>query len=423
MNYSQTNQNSGMILVLGNRGKTGRRVAARLNQMGIAFRGGSRSSLPAFDWNEPAGWGAVLEGIESVYLAYPQELPIEGATDHIGTFVQCAREAGVEHIVLLTGRGEEAGLAQENLLKESGLDWTVIRSAWFSQNFSEGGFTDWLDSGELRLPEGRASEPFVDLDDIADVVCAALTLPGHKSQVYEVTGPDLLSLGEVATELADALKKPVTFTPLTHTEYRSSLMEYGLSEDELTVVDFLFKDLLDGRNAHLGDGVQRALGRKPADFKTFVVRELTGDSTSTSKASETGRRHQMHTFKRFVAQFINGGDETVLDELVHDDYVYRGPDQEVRGKSELVQMFRNYRIAFPDLAVTAHNLMGDGDRVMMDFSLQGTHQGEFMGMPATEKSFLIRGLIISRFKEDKICEDWEILDQISLLTQLGAMPG
>ncbi len=429
MNTMQQSQNPGLILVLGNTGNTGSRVAARLNQKGVPFRGGSRSSSPVFDWNRPAGWGAVLEGIQSVYVAYPQELPIEHATEHIGAFIQHAREAGVKHIVLLTGRGEENGLVQENLLKESGLGWTVIRSAWFSQNFSEGSFADWVDSGELVLPGGRASEPFVDIEDIADVACAALSLPGHMGQVYEVTGPRLLSFGEIAAELTHMLNKPVEFTPVTHAEYRARLKEFGVPESNLALVDFLFQELLDGRNTHLGDGVRKALGREPTDFKAFVQRDLTDRSTRPSGQSvpsylgAASRAEQIHSFKRFVAEFINGGDEGVLDELVHEDYVYRGPDQEVRGKNGLIHMFRNYRNAFPDLAVTTHNLMADGDKIIMDFSLQGAHKGEFMGMPATGKNFRIRGLIVSRFKEGKITEDWEILDLMTLLNQLEAIPG
>lgn len=419
MSTIQQRQNPGLILVLGINGNTGSRVAARLQEIGVAFRGGSRTSSPAFDWNYPTGWAAVLEGVESVYVAYPQELPVAHATEHIGAFIEEACKAGVKHMVLLTGRGEEQGLQQEQLLKESGLDWTVIRSAWFNQNFSQGSFTDWMDSGELALPGDRAAEPFVDLEDIAEVACATLCLPGHVGQVYEVTGPDLLSFEEVAAKLS--LKRAVNFVPLSHSAYRAGQKAQGVPEAELALVDFLFQNLLDGRNAHLGDGVQKALGRGPVDFKTFVQRDLIDpDTSSTGQLTLFSPMDHLHTFKRFVTEFINGGNEQVLEDLVHQDYLYRGPGQEVRGKDGLIQLFRTYRDAFPDLAVTTHDLMADSHKVVMDFSLQGTHRGDFMGMPATGNRFCIRGLIVSRFKAGKIANDWEILDQMNLLHQLEA---
>lgn len=274
MSKAQQKQSSGLVLVLGGTGNTGRRVTAGLSQMGISFRGVSRTSSPSFDWNKPEGWPAVLDHVKSVYLAYPQELPIQHATKQISAFIDQAQKAGVRHIVLLTGRGEAEGLAQENLLKQSGLHWTVIRSAWFSQNFTEGHFNEWRETGRLTLPEGRASEPFVDIEDLAQVACAALTQAGHNKKIYEVTGPRLISFEEVAADLTQILQKPLTYNPVTHTEYRDQLKAYGVPEDGLDLVDFLFQELLDGRNAYLGDGIQKALGREPTDFKAVMKRDL-----------------------------------------------------------------------------------------------------------------------------------------------------
>lgn len=424
MNSMQPSTQNPSILILGHTGNTGSRVAAHLKQQGIPYRGASRSSSPVFNWSRPEDWDMVLDQVQSVYVTYPQACPMDQATSRISAFIKHAKKAGVQHIVLLTGRGESQALEQEKRLQESGLAWTVIRAAWFSQNFSEGWFTDWQTSGELALPGKRAPEPFVDIEDIAEVACAALTLPGHAGQVYEVTGPDLLSFDGVSNILADVLKKTVHFSPLTQAGYRNHLKQNGVPEDQLSLADFLFETLLDGRNARLGNGVQKALGRAATPFAVFARRELTDreadagcrmENTDRDSAKQTGN---IATFKRFIAEFINGGNEAILNELIQANYLFRSPDHAVRGKDGLIHMFRGYRQAFPNLKVTTHDLMADGDKVMMDFSLQGTHQGNFMGMPPTGNNFNIRGLIISRFEAGKIAEEWEILDLATLHQQL-----
>ena len=122
---------------------------------------------------------------------------------------------------------------------------------------------------------------------------------------------------------------------------------------------------------------------------------------------------------RFVAEFINEGDESVLEELVHDDYIYRSPDEEVYGREGLAAMFRGFRAAFPDMQLTVHEVISTDDSTVLDFTLSGTHQGEFMGIPATERPFGIRGVVITRYRDGRIAQEWEILDNMTLLRQLG----
>lgn len=124
------------------------------------------------------------------------------------------------------------------------------------------------------------------------------------------------------------------------------------------------------------------------------------------------------TIRRFVSEFINGGDESVLPDLVHEDYVYRTPGDEVVGRDGLAQMFRGYRRAFPDMSLRMNDLLVDGDKAVLDFSLGGTQRGEFMGIPASGRPFEIRGIVISRFRDGMIAEDWELLDVTGMVQQL-----
>lgn len=261
------------VLVLGGTGKTGRRIATRLKAMGVPIRIGSRSSLPSFDWHNNATWDACLNGVAAVYINYAPDLAMPGATDAIQTLVDRAKTHKVRHLVLLSGRGEEEAQACERIVQDSDIAWTVVRASWFNQNFSEGAFVEMVQAGQITLPNVVTPEPFVDVNDIADIVVAALTEPGHAGELYEVTGPRMMTIADVATELSQATGRDIRYVPVPHGAFLTGLVESGAPKDAVWMLDYLFSTVLDGRNAHLTDGVQRALGRPPKDFADYA-REL-----------------------------------------------------------------------------------------------------------------------------------------------------
>ncbi len=258
------------ILVLGATGKTGRRIVERLTEKGLPVRAGSRSAALPFDWNDPATWAPVLEGVKAVYIAYHPDLAVPGATDTIRALVKQAAESGVRRAVLLSGRGEEEAQLCEQIVQNSGLEWTIVRASWFAQNFSENFMRDQVMEGVVALPAGDVKEPFVDADDIADVAVAALTEEGHAGQLYEVTGPRLLSFTEAVEEIAQASGREVRFQPITLEQSNAAMEALGLPREFTWLLDYLFRTVLDGRNEYLTDGVQRALGRPPKDFAEFA---------------------------------------------------------------------------------------------------------------------------------------------------------
>lgn len=193
-----------------------------------------------------------------------------GATDAIASLVAKARQAGVRKLVLLSGRGEQEAQACERIVAAGGIDWTVVRASWFNQNFSEGAFVDMVLAGQITLPASATPEPFVDVDDIADVAVAALTEDGHEGEIYELTGPRLLTLADVAAELSRACGRIVTYVPVPHAAFINGLKRSGAPNDVVWMLDYLFATVLDGRNAHQTDGVERALGRAPKDFAEYA---------------------------------------------------------------------------------------------------------------------------------------------------------
>ncbi|MEM6784017.1 MAG: NAD(P)H-binding protein [Bacteroidota bacterium] len=270
MTTPTTTPKTDRILVLGGTGKTGRRIVERLRTRGIDVRVGSRSATPSFDWDNEATWDAGLEGVTAAYISYAPDLAIPGATDAIQAFVDRAKQRGVQRLVILSGRGEAEAQACERIVQTSGLAWTVVRASWFSQNFSEGAFADMVLAGQVTLPGGDIPEPFVDVDDIADVAVAALTEPGHDGEVYEVTGPRLLTFYDVAADLSRATGQPVQFIPVPHDAFVEGIRASGAPKEVVWMLDYLFATVLDGRNASLTDGVQRALGRPPKDFAAYA---------------------------------------------------------------------------------------------------------------------------------------------------------
>ena len=263
-------EHTGPVLVLGGTGKTGRRIVSRLKRRGIETRIGSRSASPAFDWQDPDGWDATLKGAHSVYISYTPDLAVPAAKEAILELVHRAKAHGVKHLVLLSGRGEPDAQASERIVQESGIDWTIVRASWFNQNFSEGEFLQLVLSGNITLPVGHVREPFIDADDIADVAVAALTETGHAGEVYEVTGPRLMTFEDVARDIANASGRPVKFVRIPSEDFLQGLRQAGAPDDQIWLLDYLFTNVLDGRNAHLTDGVQRALGRPPKDFSEFA---------------------------------------------------------------------------------------------------------------------------------------------------------
>jgi uncharacterized protein YbjT (DUF2867 family) len=267
---NNTTANRGPILVLGGTGKTGRRIVQRLTGLGIATRVGARSADPAFDWNDPGTWARAVDGVEAVYISYAPDLAVPGATGSIREFVDLAVANGVRRLVLLSGRGEEEAQRCERIVQDSGLKWNVVRASWFAQNFSEGEFLPMVRNGAVTLPAGEIPEPFVDADDIADVAVAALTEDGHHGQIYELTGPRCLTLAEAVAEIAEAAGRKIEYIPIPHEAFTSEIAKSGAPDDIAWLLDYLFSTVLDGRNAQVCDGVQRALGRQPTDFSEFA---------------------------------------------------------------------------------------------------------------------------------------------------------
>lgn len=133
-----------------------------------------------------------------------------------------------------------------------------------------------------------------------------------------------------------------------------------------------------------------------------------------SKTNET-------VIRRLIDEVINNRDFSVLDKLVHPNYVYRSPDQQLDGPEALEGLLAAYHDAFPDLNVRIDDLVNGGDKIVISITLTGTHEGDLMGIAPTGKPVTISGMILSRFQNGKIVEEYEILDMLAMFQQIGTV--
>lgn len=258
------------FVVVGQNGKTGSRVLKRLQRQGFTTRGVSRSTTPVFDWAQPDSWHEALKGSKAAYVTYYPDLAVPGARDAIKSLTRAAKTAGVEHLVLLSGRGEVGARKAEQVLIDSGLDWNVVRCSWFAQNFSESFMLEGLMGGNLALPADTVLEPFVDADDIADVAVAALTRPGLRNRLFELSGPRALSFAECVRMIAEASGRRIQYTTVGLDDFLRKLKARGIPPEFRWLMKELFGKVLDGRNTPTTDGVQQALGRPATRFENYV---------------------------------------------------------------------------------------------------------------------------------------------------------
>ncbi|MGH9244093.1 MAG: NmrA family NAD(P)-binding protein [Acidimicrobiales bacterium] len=267
---SETTHEQKLTLVIGGTGKTGRRVAEGLTARNVPVRIGSRSAQPPFDWEDEATWADAVRDVAQAYVTYYPDLAFAGAADRIRSFVELAVASGVQRLVLLSGRNEPEAQRAEQIVQSSGAEWTIVRSSFFAQNFSEHFLLDPILAGEVAFPAGNTAEPLIDADDVADIAIEALSGDRHVGQLYEVTGPRLLTFEEAVDEIAKATGRDIRYVPISLDEYAAGLTEAGLPADYVTELTALFAEILDGRSAYLSDGVQRALSRPPREFTDYV---------------------------------------------------------------------------------------------------------------------------------------------------------
>lgn len=126
--------------------------------------------------------------------------------------------------------------------------------------------------------------------------------------------------------------------------------------------------------------------------------------------------------RRCWEECFNKGNLNVVDQLVAPSYVWHGPGMEVHGREGVKQVINTYRTAFPDIRMTYQDQIAEGDKVASRWTVHGTHRGDLMGTPPTNKPMTLSGMVLSRLVKGQIVEEWEVFDQLGMMQQLGLIP-
>lgn len=259
------------ILIIGGTGKTGRRVVEQLQKKGIQPRIGSRQATPSFDWNDKNTWIESLKGIEKMYITYYPDLAVPGAKEAIESLTYLAKELGVKKIVLLSGKGEVEAEACETIVKNSGVDYTIVRASWFNQNWSESFFLDPILSGEVALPMSNVLIPFVDANDIAEVAATVLLDNDYNGKTIEVTGPELITFKDIIHTISTVTNRNLTFHEITLEQYIEGMRQMQLPEDVIWLIEYLFSNVLTNpNNQKISNDIEQVLGRKARTFLEYA---------------------------------------------------------------------------------------------------------------------------------------------------------
>lgn len=277
-----------MILLTGATGTIGAATAAALRQKNVPFQVGARSpekvqgaSAVRFSWEEPATYPAALRGVERAFVLMPPSPQTEEWTK---AFAAGAKEAGVRRVVKLSAigaapnspiiLGQQHG-ASEEILKESGLAWTMLQPTFFMQNFVNYYGADPSKDATVYLPNGEGKVTWIDARDIGEVAAAALADEGHAEKTYVLTGPEALSTAEALGVLGRELGHTYTYVDVPEDAARQGMAGAGTPSWLIDAYMELHAFIKSGRAAIRAPGMRQALGREGRTFQEYA-RERAG---------------------------------------------------------------------------------------------------------------------------------------------------
>ena len=277
-----------MILLTGVTGRVGRATAGALLNANVGFRAlvrdpnklsqsDPRMDVITGDLSDPQSVKQALAGVDRVLIVmgnHPDQATLERQ------FATLAAEAGVTHLVKVSSMeaGEDATAVlprnhyeTEQHILASGLDWTFLRPNFYMQNMLM--YAEAIkQSGTFALPLGTALTAMIDTNDVGEVAAVVLSGEGHGGEVYELTGPDLMSFHEVAQRLGNAVGRNVRYHAQPPEEFRATLERFITSRWQLDAVCELFAEIAAGSLACRTDTVQKLLGRPAAKLESFTQR-------------------------------------------------------------------------------------------------------------------------------------------------------
>ncbi len=264
-------------LVLAGTGKTGSRVAGKLTKLGLSVRTAARNGADVrFDWDDPATHSPTLRDVDCVYLVAPvMRMNFAG---QVSGFLDLAEAAGVRHVTYLSAFGIDQAPPQVahravelDLMGRGAVTHSILRPAWFMQNFSET-FLKPVD-GVITAPTGDGAEAFVDAEDIAAVAAATLASPdAHAGAQYAPTGPEALTVSDAADVIAGVTGQPAKHNDIDRDAWIDGSVAAGVPVEYGEMLRMLTETIASGHGARPNDDVQNVTGVPPISFADFARR-------------------------------------------------------------------------------------------------------------------------------------------------------
>lgn len=265
---------SGLVLVTGATGKTGKSLVAQLEAKGISYRAASRSGEAPFDWTRPETWHAALEGVGSVYLVAPPT--VEDPYSRIMAFLESAMRTGPRRLVFLGMASLPAGgFAHGQVhqwLKDNSDDWAVLSPSAFMQNFSEGPhLTTIREEGAFYSNTGTGRVPFISADDIASAALAALMAPEPPNRDFTLTGAESISYDRVAELISQACGRPISHMHISTEALTERFVARGLPEPTARFLAAGYETIAAGYQDRTTEDFTSLTGRRPTTFQAFAT--------------------------------------------------------------------------------------------------------------------------------------------------------
>ncbi|THD53514.1 NmrA family NAD(P)-binding protein [Phenylobacterium sp.] len=265
---------SGLVLVTGATGKTGRSLVSLLAESGVAYRTASRGGAPRFDWSQAKTWDAALEGVASVYLVVPPA--VDDAPSRMAAFLESAMRKGVHRFVLLSMASLPAGGPGSGQvhqwLKDNSEDWAVLCPSAFMQNFSEGlNLASIRDEDTIYSNTGTGRVPFISTVDIARAAFAALTAPAALNSELTLTGVESISYDRVAELISQACGRPILHTQISTAAMAERFVSRGLPEGTATFLAAAYQTIAGGWQDRTAEGFRTLTGGSPMTFQAFAA--------------------------------------------------------------------------------------------------------------------------------------------------------
>jgi uncharacterized protein YbjT (DUF2867 family) len=279
-----------MILVTGATGLNGGALLRRLSAGGIAVRALVRNTakseaivaLPQVeivegDMSRPETLGPALRDVDRAILISSSD---PAMLDVQSCFIDAARTAGVRHVVKLSGimpdldspfRFARMHGEIERRLELSGMAFTHLRAGEFMAAYFRQ-VPSMVAKGALFLPMEDARIASIDVDDIAEIAAAVLTGPGHEGKTYPLTGPEALTMAEVAEKLSAATGKTIRYVNVAPEDARKAQLAAGMPPSVADALAELFAERRRGKEAQVSPVAQMLLGRRPTSFDAFAAR-------------------------------------------------------------------------------------------------------------------------------------------------------